>query len=468
MGEKKSPERKIAQHKKDKVAALTQLLLSSPVVAAVDMENLPAPQLSQMRAQLRGKVEIFMTKRRLMKIAISSAKEKKKGVEKLVDYLRGMPAFLFTKENPFSLYKTLKKNKSKAPAKAGQTAPFDIIVPKGPTGFAPGPIIGELATASIKAGVEGGKVVIKEDSIAVKEGQKISQKTAELLSRLQIYPMEVGLNITAVLEGDSLYPSRVLDIDEVKFKADLTKAARWGFNLAFEAAYPAKENIRLLIGKAFTDAKALGVSQNILDEGIIDELLGKAERSALALKQEGNISIPEKTPAPKEPAEIPLEKKPIHAEKSEEKKEPTEQGAKQREHQGHPGRAEEKPGQHKPIQEQQAAIEEKQKPEATPPRTPPVEEKMDEPQQAPTTEEKAAMVAEDLKKQEQKQSPSAEEILEEAGEEHASGKVNISSHPKAGVPSAHELAEQKRKEKEQQSKVANLAQELLRKGTLRK
>src|SRR3989338_501419 len=246
MGEKNSSERKIAQHKKDKVAALTQLLLSSPVIAAVDMENLPAPQLSQIRAQLRGKVEIFMTKRRLMKIAIASAKEKKKGVEKLVSYLRGMPALLFTKENPFSLYKTLKKNKSKAPAKAGQTAPFDVVVPKGPTGFAPGPIIGELATASIKAGVEGGKVVIKEDSIAVKEGQKITQKTAELLSRLQIYPMEVGLNITAVLEGDSIYPSKVLDIDEVKFKADLTKAARWGFNLAFEAAYSVKENIRLL------------------------------------------------------------------------------------------------------------------------------------------------------------------------------------------------------------------------------
>ena len=468
MGEKNSSERKIAQHKKDKVAALTQLLLSSPVIAAVDMENLPAPQLSQIRAQLRGKVEIFMTKRRLMKIAIASAKEKKKGVEKLVSYLRGMPALLFTKENPFSLYKTLKKNKSKAPAKAGQTAPFDVVVPKGPTGFAPGPIIGELATASIKAGVEGGKVVIKEDSIAVKEGQKITQKTAELLSRLQIYPMEVGLNITAVLEGDSLYPSKVLDIDEVKFKADLTKAARWGFNLAFEAAYSVKENIRLLIGKAFTDAKALGVSQNILDEGIIDELLGKAERSALALKQEGNISIPEKTPGDKEPAELSSEKKPIPAEQGEEKKEPAEHEAKQREHQGHHRPAEEKPGQKEQTPEHKAPIEEKQKPAETIPQPKPTEEKKDEPTQAPSTEEKAAKIVDDFKKHEQKQSPSAEKILEKVEEEQASGKVNIGSRPKADVPSAHELAEQKRKEKEQQSKVANLAQELLRKGTLRK
>ncbi len=458
MTESKTPDRKIAQHKKDRVAALTQLLLSSPVIAAVDMENLPAPQLAQMRAQLRGKVEIFMTKRRLMKIAIALAKEKKKGVEKLLDYLRGMPAFLFTKENPFSLYKTLKKNKSKAPAKAGQTAPFDIVVPKGPTGFAPGPIIGELATAGIKAGVEGGKVVIKEDSIAVKEGQKITQKMAEMLSRLQIHPMEVGLNITAVLEGDSLYASRVLDIDEVKFKADVAKAARWAFNLAFEAAYPAKENIRLLIGKAFTDAKALGLSQNIFDEGIIDELLGKAERSALSVKQAGNISIPEKASVKGEIAEAPSEPTPVSVEKSEEKKEAAQPVAekRQKEKESHHERpiAQEKPKHTENPQEHPAPAEEKS-----------VEHKQDN----NVHEEKVIPAAEAASAPGQSPAPSAEKILEEVEREAIpSGKVNIGSKKDDDVPSAFELAEQKRKEKEQQSKVANLAQELLRKGTLRK
>ena len=35
---------------------------------------------------------------------------------------------LFTKENPFALMSTINKNKSSAPAKAGQTSPKDIIV----------------------------------------------------------------------------------------------------------------------------------------------------------------------------------------------------------------------------------------------------------------------------------------------------------------------------------------------------
>jgi len=65
-----------------------------------------------------------------------------------------MPALLFTKENPFKLYNKLQKSKSSAPAKAGQTAPSEIVVPKGPTPFAPGPIIGELGALGIKTAVE--------------------------------------------------------------------------------------------------------------------------------------------------------------------------------------------------------------------------------------------------------------------------------------------------------------------------
>ena len=74
-------------------------------------------------------------------------------------HLKGMPALIFTKENPFSLFKTLKKSKTNAPAKANQTAPFDLIVPKGPTSFAPGPVIGELAILGIKSGVEINEII---------------------------------------------------------------------------------------------------------------------------------------------------------------------------------------------------------------------------------------------------------------------------------------------------------------------
>src|SRR3989338_7040774 len=279
----------VAQYKKDLVSNLVNLINQYPIIGVVNMENLPAPQLQIMRAQLRGSFFITMTKRRLMKLAIEQTKSKKKGIEKLEAHLGGMPALIFTKENPFKLSKTLQKSKSPAPAKAGQTAPRDIIVNKGQTSFAPGPIIGELAMAGIKSGVEAGKVSIKEDSVVVKAGEKIKPKVAEILTRLGIQPMEVGLDLVAVYENGLIYGRDVLAVDEKEYLGRLSNAARWAFNLAIEAGYATKDTIQVLLGKAHNDAKNLGVSQNIFEKGIIESLLGKADRQMKSIKSTANL-----------------------------------------------------------------------------------------------------------------------------------------------------------------------------------
>src|SRR3989339_411395 len=284
----------VADYKKEIVSNIISLIREYPIIGVVNMENLPAPQLQTMRAQLRGKFFITMTKRRLIKLAFESARLKKKGIEKLEHHLGGMPALIFTKENPFRLSKTLQKSKSPAPAKAGQTAPRDIIVNKGATSFAPGPIIGELAMAGIKAGVEAGKVTIKEDTVVVRAGEKIKPKVAEILTRLGVQPMEVGLDLVAVFENGLIYTRDVLSVDENDYKNRLMNASRWAFNLASYASYPTKETIRLLIGNAYNDAKALGIAQNIFDKEIIDILLGKAEQQMLSLKTSAKIKVVEK------------------------------------------------------------------------------------------------------------------------------------------------------------------------------
>ncbi len=290
----------VAQYKKDIVSNLVNLINEYPIIGVVNMENLPAPQLQMMRAQLRGKFLITMTKRRLIRLAFEETKSKKKGLEKLESHLGGEPALIFTKENPFKLSRTLQKSKSPAPAKAGQIAPRDVVVNKGATSFAPGPIIGELSLAGIKAGVEAGKVAIKEDTIVVKAGEKIKPKVAEILTRLGIKPMEVGLDLVAVYENEIIYEKNVLSIDENEYKRRLANASRWAFNLAFNTGYPTKETIRLLIGKAHNDAKALGIAQNIFDKGIVEILLGKAEQQMLNLKNAGNIQVVEKAHVDKE------------------------------------------------------------------------------------------------------------------------------------------------------------------------
>lgn len=306
-----------APKKKEVVKKVVDLVKKYPIIGVVNMENLPTPQLQRMREQLRGKVDLLMTKRRLILKALDKVKDKE-GLEQLKEKMRGMPALLFTNENPFTLFKTLKQNKSKAPAKAGQTAPSDIIVPAGPTPFAPGPVIGELGALGIKASVEGGKIAIKSDTKVASEGDVISDKLAGMLTRLGIEPMEIGLDLLAVYEKGTIYPKSVLDIDENKFMGDLMLSASQAHTLAMDIGYTTPETIEPMIQRACRAAKAIAKEGKIMTDETAAEMVEQAEREMLALKSKlPEVKVEEK---PKE--EPKAEEKPAEAPKEEKKEEP--------------------------------------------------------------------------------------------------------------------------------------------------
>jgi large subunit ribosomal protein L10 len=271
----------VSQKKKDTVAEFTQLIDKYDYVGAVNMENLPAKQLNNMREQLRSSVYIQMSKRRLLKVALEQSK--KENMTGLIPHLKGMPALLFTNESPFKLFKTLKKNKSNTAIKGGQTAPKDIVVKEGPTSFAPGPVIGELGSVGIKAGIDGGKVTIKADAVVAKEGDVVNAKLAGLLTRLGIEPMEIGLDLTAIYENGEILTKAVLDIDEEAYINDIATAASWAFNLAVESAYPCADTIETLLSKAFTQSKNLAINEDILTDLTVGDTLVKAQNQLLAV-----------------------------------------------------------------------------------------------------------------------------------------------------------------------------------------
>ena len=228
-----------------------------------------------------------MARKKLLELAISQSK--KQNIAQLSQKIKGMPALLFTKDNPFALNSLIQKNKSEAPAKAGQIAPRDIIVKAGPTSFAPGPIISELAAVGIKTKVNAGKLEIIQDTKVAKEGDVITPKLAETLKRLDIKPMEIGLNLVAVWEDGLLFDAKQLHIDEKEYAQNITQAASWAMNLAVEAAYTTKETTDLLLQKAFREAKAVGIEYAILSKETADEILAKSEREALSVKKEANL-----------------------------------------------------------------------------------------------------------------------------------------------------------------------------------
>ena len=247
------------------------------------MEGLPASQQQTITAKLREHVSVYMTKIPLMKMAIAEAGKKNPALIELDQYVEGMTALMFTDMDPFKIYKKVKESKSPAAAKAGQKAPRDIVVKAGATSFSPGPIIGEFASVGIKAGIDAGKVAIKADSVVAKEGQPISALLASILLRLDIKPMEIGLNIRAIYDNGIVYTRKVLDVDEDELLARVALAVVQASTLTLDLGIITKENIDILLGRAARSARALALDAGIVNDDTVGALLAKASAEADAL-----------------------------------------------------------------------------------------------------------------------------------------------------------------------------------------
>jgi large subunit ribosomal protein L10 len=279
----------VSEAKKKVVETLVKLFKEYPIIGAIDLEGMPTAQLQKMREKLRNNNTVLLvTKRRVMKIAIEKAKDHKKGIEQLEANLKGMPALIFSKISPFKLYKQLKESKSEAHAKPGQIAPKNIEIKAGATNFLPGPIIGELAAVGIKSGVDAGKVAIKQDAVVCKEGEKISDKLASILLRLDIKPMEIGLNLVAAYENGVIFKKDVLDVDESQYISNITKAAHESFNLSVEIGYLTKENVDIVIRNVFYSCKGLAEESKFMADVVVEDMLKGAHRAAKAVEAQTN------------------------------------------------------------------------------------------------------------------------------------------------------------------------------------
>lgn len=274
---------KASGNKKSIVREVSKLLLEEPIVGVISMEGLPAAQQQKIKAQLREHVHIYMTKIPLMRLAIRDASVKRPEISKLEPFITGMTALLFTRESPFKLYRIIKRNKSPAFAKPGQKAPMDIVVRAGPTSFAPGPIIGEFGGLGIKAGIEGGKVVIKQDSVVVREGAVISAPLAGMLARLDIKPIEIGLNVRVVFEGGVLYDRSVLDVDEYLILSQMSMIVSTANALSVELGIINRENIDSFIVRAFRHARGLANFAGFVTGDNVGDVLAVANAQAVAL-----------------------------------------------------------------------------------------------------------------------------------------------------------------------------------------
>lgn len=244
----------VKEEKIKQVEELKKFFGEYSVVCLLDMFKLPSRQLQEIKKELRGKAEIKVVKKSILLHAIRDLD--KKSISELEKYVPLQPGIVFTNLEPFRFYSIVEKLKSPAFAKEGDIAEENIEIKAGPTGLLPGPVIGELSRVGIPAGVEDGKIAIKKDVVVAKKGEKISKALADILKKLKIQPIKIGLNIVAIYENGKIYLKEVLDLVKI-YPEKLKEAFNQALNLSINISYPTKENIKFLLAKGFNTAKIL-------------------------------------------------------------------------------------------------------------------------------------------------------------------------------------------------------------------
>ena len=283
MAENKHRTENIPLWKKDEIDNIKGLIQSHKVFGMVGIEGILATKIQKIRRDLKDVAVLKVSRNTLTKRALNELGE---SIPEMDKYLDKQTALIFTNESPFKLYKVLEQTKTPSPIKGGAISPADIVVQKGPTSFPLGPILGELQSAGIPASIDAGKVAVKETKVVCKAGEKVPQKLATMLSKLEIYPLIVGLDLRAAYDDGTIYEPELLAIDESQYFSDVIRAAQNAFNLSVNTAYPTSATIGTLLAKAFTESKNLGVNAVVFDSGVMDTLLAKAHVQMTSIASE--------------------------------------------------------------------------------------------------------------------------------------------------------------------------------------
>ncbi len=274
----------IAEWKYNEVKQITDLITKNKVIGIVEVGGIPAPQMQQMRKKLHGIATIRSAKNSLLNLALDEAEKQMKGISSLKELVNGQAAIITTDMNPFKLFAKIKESRTKAPAKGGEKLSHDIEIKAGDTPFKPGPIVGELQKAGIPAAIQEGKVVIKTDKVVVPAGEKIKPDIAQMLTRLEIFPIDIGIGLNGVFEEGTVYKPEVLDINIEEFTVKMNQASGNAFILALELGWANKQTIQPLIMKAYNNAFLIALERGIVNKETVKNLISKANIQMLALK----------------------------------------------------------------------------------------------------------------------------------------------------------------------------------------
>ena len=252
-------------------------------IIIVSCDNVGSNHMQKIRQTLRGKAVLLMGKKTMVRKAVHDHCAQNPALEHLIPHIHGNIGFVFTNEDLTETRNALISLKVSAPAKAGTVAPNDVIVPAGPTGLEPTQT-SFLQALNISSKINKGQVEILNPVTLIKEGERVGQSEATLLSKLNIKPFNYGLHAVVVYDNGLVYDNKVLDMTEEDVFSRIRRGAQDIAALSLAVSYPTIAAVPHLIINGFKDLLhfAVATEYSFPQADAVKELLANPEALAAA------------------------------------------------------------------------------------------------------------------------------------------------------------------------------------------
>jgi len=221
---------------------LVNLVETCPIALIVDVDHVGSKQMQNIRMALRGKCTLLMGKNTMIRTAIRkriealTAEDENADTDALSSLLAavaGNMGFIFCHETAsLQLARdTLGTFVVPAAAKAGVTAPKDVVIPAGPSGLEPSQT-SFFQALNIPTKIVKGAIEITTDFKICTEGEKVVLSAQALLTKLGLKPFEYGMKVRSVYQDGAVFDAAVLDISDAilmtKFMTGVSHVAAFG------------------------------------------------------------------------------------------------------------------------------------------------------------------------------------------------------------------------------------------------
>jgi large subunit ribosomal protein LP0 len=193
----------------------------------IGCDNVTSRQFNKMRIEMRPGNDalpftgnILMGKNTMMVKVLKQRTDedpddqlKKEQYQTIKELLKLNVGMIFLDGDLQDVKKMVKDNVVQAPAKVGQTAPCDVVIPQGNTGLEPGQT-SFFQALNIHTKITKGTIEILNDTRVVVENERVGHSAATLLKKMKMNPFFWGLKIVHVFDQGSFYPPQVLNMTD--------------------------------------------------------------------------------------------------------------------------------------------------------------------------------------------------------------------------------------------------------------